>query len=142
MISFTVIGQPKTAGSKRGFPIRRANGSMGVVITDDNAKSKGWKQQVGQVAADAYSGPLLDGPLRVTFRFFTPRPKGHFGAKGVKASAPPHPDKKPDVLKLARAVEDGLTSVLWRDDAQIVEEILTKAYGEPARVEVQVESIA
>ena len=42
------------------------------------------------------------------------------------------------MLKLARAVEDALTGIVWRDDAQIVDEQLSKVYGEPARVEVDV----
>ena len=83
----------------------------------------------------------MTGALRVSFTFYRPRPKGHFGAKGVRPSAPRYPTTKPDVLKLARAVEDALTGVLWRDDAQIVAESIYKDYGEPARVVVTVEEI-
>jgi len=35
------------------------------------------------------------------------------------------------VLKLARAVEDALTGVIWADDAQIVDEVIRKRYGRP-----------
>jgi predicted short-subunit dehydrogenase-like oxidoreductase (DUF2520 family) len=42
------------------------------------------------------------------------------------------------VLKLARGVEDALTGIVWRDDAQIVVEHLEKRYGSPARCEVRV----
>jgi Holliday junction resolvase RusA-like endonuclease len=48
------------------------------------------------------------------------------------------------VLKLARAVEDALTGVLWRDDAQIAIEQLSKHYAErdePERVRVRVEAL-
>ena len=38
----------------------------------------------------------------------------------------------PDVLKLARGVEDALTGIVWRDDAQIVNESLNKVVGAAA----------
>lgn len=48
------------------------------------------------------------------------------------------PATRPDVLKLARCAEDSLTGIVWRDDAQIVEEHLFKYWGEPARVEIEI----
>lgn len=138
-ITFTVVGAPQTAGSKRAFPFRRRDGSLGVSVTDDNAKSQNWKRSVSVEARLAYDGPLLEGALSVLFVFYRPRPKGHFGAKGLKPSAEPYPITRPDVLKLARATEDALTGVIWRDDAQIVSERISKRWGEPARCEVTVE---
>lgn len=149
-ITFTVYGHPATAGSKRAFiPTRkggdmvtRPNGKPMVVITDDNMAGKAWRQDVRSAARSAYDGELLRGPLSVTLRFFRQRPKSHFGsgknASVLKGSAPSHPTTKPDVLKLARAIEDALTGVVWEDDAQIVHEVLDKAWGEPERVEVEI----
>lgn len=139
MISFTVHGTPQPAGSKRAFPIMR-NGRPGVAVSDDNPKSKDWKLQVAQAARAAYAGPLLDGPLQVSMVFVRPRPASHYGKKGPRASAPEWPTTRPDVLKLARAVEDSLTSVIWRDDAQIVREVLAKCWGESAQVEIVVQA--
>jgi len=139
LVSFTVFGLAQTAGSKRSFPFRRANGSLGVRVTDDNPRNKNWQGQVADAATQAYTGPLLDGPLRLEVCFYLPRPKGHLGANGLRPSAPPYPATRPDLLKLTRAIEDALTGVLWRDDAQIVAELLRKEYGEPARVEVMVQ---
>lgn len=45
------------------------------------------------------------------------------------------------MLKLARAAEDALTGILWRDDAQICDEVIRKRYGEPARVEIEVRTL-
>ena len=127
-IVFTVLGQAATAGSKRHV-------GNGILVDSSGAKGKSWRAAVQDAAKSAFSGDLLRCPLYLSLVFYTPRPLGHFGAKGVKASAPRHPAKRPDVLKLARAVEDGLTGVVWHDDAQIVEEQLVKRYGEPARCE-------
>lgn len=145
MIQFTVYGTPAPAGSKRAFAIRNRPGRF--AVTDDSKRSRPWKGQVEQVAGKAMNGqPLLREPIEATFRFYVKRPKGHFGtgrnAGVVKASAPPFPAVKPDVLKLARAVEDALSGVVYADDALIVSEYLSKEYGEPERVEVTVEKAA
>jgi len=137
-----VYGTAQVAGSKKGY---RIPGTNSVRITDDNKRSAPWKVQVAQVAGDAMAGrPLLDGPLEVSFTFVRPRPKGHFGRNGLNAKGrrTPYPDVKPDVLKLARGVEDALTGVVWRDDAQIVRELLVKEYGEPERVVITVRELA
>jgi Holliday junction resolvase RusA-like endonuclease len=137
LAEFTVIGRAEPAGSKRAVPMGQRWG-----VIDDNAKSKVWKREVAQTAADVYAGDLLTGPLAVEFDFYVSRPRGHFGtgrnAGAVKDSAPLYPATRPDVLKLARGVEDALTGVVWNDDAQIVDERLTKRYGSPVRVEVRV----
>lgn len=135
-LEFTVYGQPATAGSKRGFH----NKTTGrITITDDNPRSRPWKAQVTDAAAQAMNGTALyDEPLILGLEFYIPRPKGHYGKRGLRPSAPPSPAVKPDLLKLARAVEDALTGVVYRDDALIVREILDKFYGEPARVQIRV----
>jgi len=135
MIEFTVYGKPAPAGSKKGFYNAKARR---VIITDDSKHSRPWKAQVSDAAAEAMDGRvLINGPLELRLAFYVPRPKGHFGAKGVRPSAPVSPAVKPDLLKLARAVEDALSGIVYRDDAQIVRELLAKQYGEPARVVVQ-----
>jgi Holliday junction resolvase RusA-like endonuclease len=145
-IAFTVYGAPAAAGSKRGFYNRKAGR---VIITDASDKARPWKALVSDAAIEAITqhdwfveGRLLDGPLLLDLTFWVPRPKGHYGsganAGKVRGSAPRHPAVKPDLLKLARAVEDALSGIVYRDDAQIVVEILQKAYGEPARCEVRV----
>ena len=132
-ISFTVYGEARPAGSKTAAVTK-----SGRVFVRDAAKgSQAWKRQVAAVAADAMGGaPLMDGPLAAIFMFVQPRPKSHFGKRGLLPSAPVAPIVRPDLLKLARAVEDALTGIVYRDDSQIVMEGLEKRYGEPARVEV------
>ena len=139
-VSFVVYGKPQPAGSKRAF----TRGARTMVV-DANAKSRPWKQEVTGSAVRAMleqvEGPNhkpLEGPLEVTLTFYVERPKGHYGKKGLRPTAPPTPTTRPDVLKLARAVEDAMTGVVYRDDAQIVWELLEKRYGSPARVEVRV----
>lgn len=141
MIRITVYGHAQPAGSKRGFARQRSNGSTFVSIVDANPKSRDWKNAVTSAAREAYSGDLLNGPLSVTMVFYRPRPKGHFTTSGGLSKSgrtTPWPTSKPDVLKLARGVEDALTGVVYRDDAQIVSETIEKHWGEPARCEVEI----
>lgn len=143
MITFTVYGQPRPAGSKRAFPIRRKDGSLGAVVSDTSGQEgKEWRALVQAAARKEYSGPLLIGPLRLTIIFALPRPQGHFGTGKngliVKDSAPKFPTKRPDLLKLARAVEDALSGVVWKDDSQIVWEILRKQYGNRYAMQVEI----
>lgn len=138
-IKFTAYGEPKPAGSKRGFPVKRKNGTVGVAIVDACKHTKSWQHVVASAAREAYNGPLLDGALTLSCCFYMPRAKGHFNAKGVlRPKAPAFHCKKPDATKLVRAIEDALSSVLWRDDVQVVQQFVSKAFGEPARVEVTV----
>ena len=125
MIRFFVPGIPRTAGSKRVF-LNRKTGRP--IVTEDNTKSKEWRTAVAWIAAENMKVPL-EGPLAVTFEFQFMRPKGHYGSKGLRASAPLHPAVRPDLLKCARSTEDAMSGLAYRDDAQIVHETLIKRYG-------------
>ena len=151
-LQFTVIGHPEPAGSKRAFPFKRRDGKLGVAVSDANPRAKHWKQAVACIAADEMAKlqlpvdrPLLDGPLKVWFRIRLSRPKGHYrsGAHSseLKPSAPVYPTTRPDLLKIARGVEDACTGIIWVDDSQIVGELLEKAYGAPERVEIEIETL-
>jgi crossover junction endodeoxyribonuclease RusA len=150
-IEFTAFGIAKPAGSKTAFAFKRKNGSLGASVVDACKTTKPWQAVVSSTAMeancgkalDAWERPLFDGALLATFRFYVPRPKSHYNSKGeLKANAPAFVTKKPDVLKLARAVEDALTGIVYRDDSQIVIENISKHYGEPARCEVKIETLA
>lgn len=139
-VAFTVYGNAAPAGSKRAF----VNPKTGrAIVTDDSKGSKPWKAEVKAAAGAVMAGrPLLEGPLFLALTFYRPRPRGHFTGTGELSAAGRRaiaPTTKPDVLKLARAVEDALTGIVWRDDAQVVTERIAKRYGEPARVEVLVD---
>jgi Holliday junction resolvase RusA-like endonuclease len=109
-------------------------------VDASGAQGKEWRIAV-QDKAIATFGEFrkpLGCPLALQLTFNLPRPKCHSGKKGLLPSAPPFPAGKPDVLKLARAVEDALTGIIWTDDAQIVTEILLKRYDETPGVSVKI----
>ena len=71
-------------------------------------------------SALATGASMIHGPVRLSIVFLFLRPKGHYGAKGLKASAPVHHHTRPDVDKLQRSTFDALTGTLIKDDSLIV----------------------
>ena len=130
-IHFTVYGKPQQRGSKSPHVVRGAGGVMvmkngrPVIATkDSNPKSGPWMAAVRFEAAKVYDErPLLLGPVQLSVVFHFARPKSHYGsgrnAGRLKPSAPRHHAQMPDLSKLARTIEDALTGVVYKDDAQI-----------------------
>lgn len=121
MIEFTVYGKPEPQGSSRAFVTRMGR----AVVTSANPNLRDWRIQVGRAAqaAPGYMGALLEGPVMVSAVFHLTRPKSRPRRAG-------YPDRKPDLDKLARALLDGITGVLVRDDAQVCRLEVVKLYAE------------
>lgn len=118
-VEFTVYGRPAPQGSKR--PIgRRKNGSA--IMIEMSSYVKPWRAAVKEAAMKAINGPMIETAviLNVTFTLKAPAkmPKGRI-----------YPSTVPDLSKLVRATEDGITeSGLWKDDALVVVEVSQKLY--------------
>jgi len=137
-VTFTVYGAAQPAGSKTAGVTKGGK----VFVRDSARKGTPWRRQVAQAAGEAMNGAgLLDGALSLTVRFYVPRQKSHYGARGLRPSAPDYPTTRPDITKLLRAVEDACTGIVWRDDAQVVAQHAIKGYGEPACAEVEVHTL-
>jgi len=134
MIRFDVPGRPQPRGSKRAFLLKTGR----TIVTDDNPKSKSWMEVIQVTALNAmnedgrgtWRAKLLDGPIRLEVAFYFARPKGHFGKRGLKPSAPVHHTTRPDTTKLLRGLEDALKGICWRDDSQVCSQTATKEYGD------------
>ena len=134
-VTIEVYGIPRPAGSKRAFPIKKNGQYTGRSIVTDASGQLGrdWRADVKAAAIAQYEGPPLEGALFVEIFFGLPRPKSHFGtgknAGNLRKGAPLKHTKKPDVGKLARAVEDALSGIVWRDDSQIFCAFYYKEYA-------------
>lgn len=135
-----VLGTPAPQGSHRGFVV---NGRA--VVTQDNKKTKPWRQAVSAAANEQMLKSPTDGgqagaqlgALEVLIEFYMPRPGYHYGtgrnAGVLKPSAPTYVEKKPDVDKLVRSTLDALTDAgVFRDDAQVAVLTATKRYADAA----------
>jgi crossover junction endodeoxyribonuclease RusA len=119
-VSFTVRGLPAAQGSARAF-VRNGHAHIATHANETNTPLGAWRAAIrteGQKAMG--TAAPLDGPLSVDVVFTMPRPKSHYRANGqLKPTAPVYHTGKPDLDKLLRALFDGLTNVVVREDCLI-----------------------
>ena len=122
-LTFTVQGEPKGQPRPRAFA--RKMGSVHVARFYDSDVADGWKNAVTLAIIESARKdkwlPTIHA-VSVSLNFAMPRPKSHFGAKGLKPSAPVQHVGKPDADNLAKLVLDRITRSerIWRDDSQVV----------------------
>ncbi len=128
LCTFWVPGIPASQGSKDLVRVRLRSGAVVTRMVESSnrgatRKLEAWRHAVGWCAKLKYQGVPAEGPmlLQVNFRFV--RPRTGEGAKRAE------PDIKPDLSKLIRAIEDAMTAIIWKDDAQVVRIEASKAYG-------------
>lgn len=132
-VQFTVYAKPEPQGSIRAFMIGGRPR-----LTSDNKDLKSFRQQVSLAALTEMREAkkeliLRKVPVRLTLTFFFSRPL----SKSKKA----HMTVLPDLDKLIRSVGDALSGICYADDSQVIEVNASKAYEQPERVIVQVESL-
>ena len=140
-IHFEVAGIPAPQGSKKAFVNPRTNRA---IIVDDNSKPlRSWRQDVIEAAKKARGNrPPLDVALSLHVTFNMPRPKGHYGTKGLRPSAPSRVTTKPDLDKLLRALLDAITiSGIWQDDGRVAVVVASKVYSDLPGCEVTIREL-
>jgi Holliday junction resolvase RusA-like endonuclease len=127
LVEFFVSGSPK------GQPRPRAFARGGKARVYDPGTAEGWKGQIALAAKGHLPPEPIETAVGVQLDFYLPRPKGHFGRKGLLASAPPYPLGKPDLDNLAKAVLDALVVIgFLRDDRLVRRLSISKHYAEAA----------
>lgn len=116
-LTLWVDGVPVPQGSKAA---RVVNGRA-QLFDHGSSQLAGWRKAVRAEATVWWGGrsPMVDA-VAVQLRFVTMRP--------ASARRRQWPGVRPDVDKLARAVLDALTGVVWADDSQVVRLLATKEY--------------
>ena len=143
-LAFDVEGQAMPAGSKTRtkFGVRECGSPENI------ADKKAWRERAASCGTIARTHAGLDlipvhVPIAVTFEFRIRRPKYHASRRGgLKPQyVDTMPTSDPDTTKLVRSIEDGLTGIVWADDAGIVWQQASKRYadlGEPTGCRVVV----
>jgi len=133
MIRFVVLGHPATQGSKVAGV--RKDGRR--FVRDSNKSLPGWRQLVATVAQQYAPAEPYQGAISLELDFFLPVPKSAPKRRRLAAI------RRPDSIKMARAVEDALTGIFWRDDSQIVRHVITKhlAYSAPVGCHIWIEEL-
>lgn len=110
--TFKVEGmEPAPQGSKRSI----GNGRM----IEQCKRVIPWRELIASYALST-GASIIRGPIRVSVVFLFLRPKGHYGKRGLRPSAPKYHITRPDIDKLQRSTFDGLTKILYHDDSYIV----------------------
>jgi Holliday junction resolvase RusA-like endonuclease len=133
VIQFTVYGNPVAQGRPR------FSTQGGFTKAFDPAKSKDFKKYVKLVASEHRPDHLLDGPLKMEVKIYKSTLKSFSKKKTQQAeSGIIRPTTKPDVDNYVKGVKDALNSVIWKDDSQVVDLVVSKWYSEQPRVEVTI----
>lgn len=119
-ISFDVLGTPQTQGSTKAFVVA---GKARVTHTK-RAALMDWRSDIARAAQESADGLFVPRgvPVVLSAIFRLQRPKS--APKRVTS-----PTTKPDGDKLARALFDALSGVLWVDDSQVVKHQIEKRYA-------------
>lgn len=137
LVSIDVPGIAQTQGSLK--PLVRGGK---VVVIHDNRRLRPWRDALIWHAREAMADrPPMRGPVGIEVEIRLPRPKSHFGRRGLRPSAPGWPAVRPDSDKLLRAILDGLGEAwVWQDDGQVVRGRFAKRYcrkGESPGVHIE-----
>jgi len=132
-VTFRVYGTPIPQGSMKGY-VSRGPGKPRVILTSANTRTEPWRQDVAAQAIKAKVPHIALGPVHLTVTFFMPHPVSR--PKKCK-----YPDVRPDLDKLVRSVLDALTSIAWRDDAQVCTIIAAKVYTDWVGADITVTPI-
>lgn len=128
-VAFRVYGLPQTKGSTRARPVP---GKPYANIVNDNAKNKPWAMLVSHEARCArMQRDPYDGAVILRLQFFMRPPKGLPKRRESFAI------KRPDLDKMIRSIKDALSSILYRDDSQVVMLIATKEYSLQPGVQIR-----
>jgi crossover junction endodeoxyribonuclease RusA len=125
-VTFTVNGFAQPKGSAKAFVAVSPGRAPRAIVTQDNARGKGWQQLVAEQAQSVAGNALFLGPVVLTVVFHLPRPVS------LPQKVRQH-TRLPDLDKLLRAVGDGLTGTVVLDDKQIVDIHARKCYADYPR---------
>lgn len=135
-------------GEPKGQPRPRAFSRNGSARMYDPGTAENWKSAVAG-ALQFHHGKLHEGPFEVEILLYFPRPKSHFGAKGLLARfGSVFFRKKPDADNVAKAILDALSEKsgvgFWKDDADVTDLIVRKRWadGRAAGAQIDISQIS
>ena len=130
--SFIVEGEPKAKGRprfrKNGFPYTPET----TVIYENLVRIEYMNQ----------CNARFEGALKMSVDAYLSIPKNASKKKRAEMdNGTIRPLKKPDSSNILKSIEDALNGVAYHDDAQIVETVVRRFYGDFPRVEVTIENL-
>lgn len=136
-VTISLAGEPQGKGRARAF---LRGGHIGHYTPE---KTRTYEGMIRSAAMDAIGNkPPFEDPVEFVMRAIFPVPASWSGKKRDRAmTGEIKPGKKPDLDNIAKAWNDALNGVVYRDDALICRMTLDKRYGPQALVVVTVRPI-
>lgn len=137
-IEFTIPGEPVA----KGRPKFKRQGNFVKTYTPD--KTTNYETLVRFLYCEEAKGEQFpaDMQLKITIKAYLSIPKSASKKKQTAmASGAIRPIKRPDTDNIVKAVLDGLNTVAFHDDSQIVEIVAGKWYSNEPRAEVTIEGV-
>jgi len=107
----------------------------------DHKDSVDYKQLVSLAASKEVSAPM-EGPFYLRVIAQKSIPASWSKKKQLQAiGGTIRPTSKPDVDNYAKAIMDGLSGIVWKDDSQVVSLMAEKIYSVRPGVHVEIEGI-
>jgi Holliday junction resolvase RusA-like endonuclease len=129
-ITIEVAGKPQGKGRARAFLMH------GKVIHTTPPQTRSYESLIQGAAVDAMkSRERFEGPVSLSLIAIFDIPTSYSQKKKNEAMCGViKPTKKPDLDNVYKAWADGMNSVVFKDDVQIVSCEMTKKYGPQAKV--------
>lgn len=127
------VGKGRPRVGKRGKHI--------VMFTPEKTKSY---EEMVKSEASATMGAInpFSGPVAMSMELYLGVPASYPKGKRAKClSGEIRPTKKPDIDNVAKAICDAFNGIVWLDDVQVVELLVSKHYSETPCVVARVEQI-
>ena len=137
MLEFTIPGSPVAKGRPKLTTIN------GMARAYTPSKTRNYEALVRLASEQAMAGrPLFDCPLGLTVSVFIEPPASWSKKRRVAALAGEVlPTKRPDVDNYIKAILDGMNSVVFADDARIVDLVVKKRFSESPSVVVAIVAV-
>jgi Holliday junction resolvase RusA-like endonuclease len=135
-----IAGEPQGKGRAR---IGRLSNGRAVAFTPQKTRSyEALIRYEAQVVMESTNSALINGPvlLKVDAHFGIPRSATKRFAAAARAGTA-LPVKRPDLDNIVKAALDALNTVVFRDDAQVVEIVARKTYSDQPCLIVTVEAL-
>jgi len=147
--SLYVTGKPIPQGSTKAFAVKgkafTTSTNAGPLARYRNDIRNIWTTSPKK--GERLEPDPVDGEVVMVIDFTFARPKSHYlpanskrKERELREDAPAYVIGKPDLDKLIRAVGDALTGYAYKDDAQVVQVVAHKRWGEAARTHITVSS--
>lgn len=137
-VNFTIYGEPKGKGRPR---TRVVGGKFAQVYTDKETKSYENLVRFSYLEENTHKF-LNDEELKMKVEIYQSIPKSTSKKKTQEMlSHKIRPTKKPDIDNILKAVLDGLNTVAFKDDTQVVEIQAVKYFSDVPRVYVEIENL-